>query len=106
LHGLAPDAALPGRGWRFVGELERRRGQTPLAITAFERALATAELSPKHVAAVHLSLAKLYEHRLRDFARARQHAEKTLRAEGPARQRRRLARLDRRLARAVVYPRP
>ena len=65
------------------------------------RALACAELSARdRLPTLHLRLAKLYEHRLRDPARARAHAAHTELAETPESHARRVARLDRRLARA------
>jgi hypothetical protein len=45
---------------------------------------------------IHLSLAKLYEHRHKDFARAAEHARHAEAAEGPDASARRMARLERR----------
>ncbi len=58
-------------------------------------ALATPECAPP----LHLELAKIYEHRLRDPAAAREHAARSAGAEAAEAQARRLARLDRRLSR-------
>jgi hypothetical protein len=51
-------------------ELHRRRGRYPEAVDALRRALEHA----REPGEVHLKLAKLYEHRLRDLAAARHHA--------------------------------
>jgi uncharacterized protein YprB with RNaseH-like and TPR domain len=52
-------------------ELHRRNGRWPEAVEALQRALAHAN----DKADVHLRLAKLYEHRLRNLEAARHHAE-------------------------------
>jgi tetratricopeptide (TPR) repeat protein len=97
-------AAIEGGGGR---ELERdaetlsarvaqRRGDVAAAVSAWQRVL---ELSRDEISAAqaHFALAKLYEHGLRDFAAARQHARFTLAVEGELGHGRRLGRLQRRL---------
>jgi hypothetical protein len=53
-------------------EVHRRRGRYPEAVEALRRALQDA----KEPAPLHLRLAKLYEHRLRDLDAAQHHAER------------------------------
>jgi hypothetical protein len=65
------------------------------AVELLERALGLAP--PRDAASLHLALAKLYEHRLKDPAAALQHARASAAAESPARHQRRLERLARRL---------
>jgi uncharacterized protein YprB with RNaseH-like and TPR domain len=97
-------AATEGRGhdglaaeaWMFLANQARRRGD----VREQERALLQAEslAEGKQVAAVHLALAKLCEHRLRDLERARRHAVGARGAEPEEQHRRRLERLSRRPA--------
>jgi len=82
----------------LAARLARRRRDVP----AEERAI-TAALSAAHgdvAAAAHLAMAKLCEHRLRDSDRALDHARQTEPAESEEAGVRRVARLERRLARA------
>jgi uncharacterized protein len=80
------------------GLIARRRGDSHGAELAWQQALAHAgcELSAGRV---HLALARLYEHQLRDLSRAHSHARFTLPAEGPEQHGRRLGRLRRKLER-------
>lgn len=57
--------------WELKAELQRRRGDYAASVETLQRALEHHERK----AVIHLRLAKLYEHRLRDYERARQHAE-------------------------------
>lgn len=68
--GKATEGAVAEHAWSLEAELRRRRGEYPKAVEALLRAVASsAEPAP-----LHLRLAKLYEHRLRNFELARQHA--------------------------------
>jgi uncharacterized protein len=91
---LAAEALL------LAGELHHKRGDVGRAATVYEDALVAAAGRPKTCAELRLRLAKLYEHALRDLARALEHAHGTALAEGQGAQQRRLARLSRRVARA------
>jgi hypothetical protein len=81
----------------LAAELWRRGGQVAIAVEALQRALRVAGAARRP--ALHLSLAKLYEHRLADPRRALEHAQHTLSAEGAEPHRQRLQRLQERLAR-------
>jgi uncharacterized protein YprB with RNaseH-like and TPR domain len=89
---LAPQA------WTFGGEVARRAGEMPAAIRHFEQALQLCE-DPERSASLHIVLAKLYEHALRDLVRAYDHARFTEPAEGAESHGRRLGRLTRKLER-------
>ena len=71
--------------------LRKRNGDPRAAVRALESAL---HLTTEP-AELHLSLAKLYEHRLRDLVAARRHAELAGEAEDPATHQRRRSRLQR-----------
>mgnify|MGYP001816298222 FL=1 len=78
--------------------MARREG----AVDEEERSLLTALEAAdegEQRSAVRLALAKFYEHRRKDLARALQHAEETAPAEGLERHQRRKSRLEQRLAR-------
>ena len=86
---------------RVLARLARRTGDAVTEERALTRALACAESGAAHrLPALHLRLAKLYEHRLRDPVRARAHAAHAELAETSEAHARRLARLERRMARA------
>ncbi|MEE8408921.1 MAG: ribonuclease H-like domain-containing protein [Myxococcota bacterium] len=91
-----PDVAV--EALRFTSALERRRGNPTAAVSALLSALRDA-VDGSETAAIHVGLAKLYEHRCRDPARALEHALQTAAAEGTASQQKRIARLERRLQR-------
>ncbi|PZR12307.1 MAG: hypothetical protein DI536_15500 [Archangium gephyra] len=57
--------------WELKAEVRRRRGEYEASVEALRYALEKS----KRAAAIHLRLAKLYEHRLRDYERAKQHAD-------------------------------
>jgi uncharacterized protein YprB with RNaseH-like and TPR domain len=82
----------------FASEVSRRRGEVASAATFLERALEHA-FEPQPRAAIHLSLAKLYEHIQHDYAAALRHARRTEPIEGAHAQGRRLGRLHRLLLR-------
>ncbi|HYV48141.1 MAG TPA: ribonuclease H-like domain-containing protein [Myxococcaceae bacterium] len=75
-----------------------RARDIPGAVTWLEQAVKLA-VGP-FAARLHLALAKLHEHRIRDLARAQYHASRARGAEAPARADRRLQRLKEKLARA------
>lgn len=89
---------LGARALGVVADLERRAGNVDAAVAALTRALETG-VTGRDAALVHLTMAKLCEHRLKDLARALEHARHTLRAEGRDKHERRIARLERRLSR-------
>jgi hypothetical protein len=91
------ERALSAEALALASTLSRRNGETHEAVALLERALPVA---PKEAApALHLELAKLFEHRVHDPARALQHARHTAPAEGADAQARRIARLERKLSR-------
>ena len=66
----ASEGAVAEHAWSLEAELRRRRGEYREAVEALLRAVArSTEPAP-----LHLRLAKLYEHRLREFDLAKQHA--------------------------------
>ena len=67
---LATQGRVAEHAWSLEAELRRRRGEYRQAVDALLRAVARTTTP----APLHLRLAKLYEHRLHDFALARQHA--------------------------------
>lgn len=86
----------------LLAHLSRRRGDVEGEGEALLGALDAAEHSAAgRRAEAHLRLAKHFEHRRKDAARALMHARHTAGAEEPEAHTRRLARLDRRLARAA-----
>lgn len=72
-------------------EIKRRRGEWTQAVEALHRAIANSSAPAAH----HLRLAKIYEHRLRDYERAKHHAALCAEAEGALAHARRHARLNR-----------
>jgi uncharacterized protein len=76
--------------------LARGREDYEAARVALERALATAT-SSLAISAIHLALAKLFEHRLSDLSRALEHARFTSDAEGEEAHEKRVKRLDKKL---------
>ncbi len=86
----ATEGAVAEHAWSLEAELRRRRGEYVQAVEALLRAV-TRSAAP---APLHLRLAKLYEHRLRDFDLARQHAALCAPAEEAPSHARRHARLN------------
>jgi uncharacterized protein YprB with RNaseH-like and TPR domain len=86
--------------WSFCGEVARRSREAEAAVGHYEQAL---ELSTEvdRQAVLHVLLAKLYEHGVRDLRAAYRHARCTEPAEGPKLQGRRLGRLTRKLENAA-----
>lgn len=71
-------------------ELKRRSGEWSQAVEALQRAVANSTEPARH----HLRLAKIFEHRLRDYEQAKHHAGLCAPAEGPESHSRRMARLS------------
>jgi uncharacterized protein len=89
----AREAEVVTGALELASTLCRRAGDLDAAVEALQQALQTAR--GDETAVLHLGLAKLYEHRRRDFDRALAHAAHTAPAEGAQAQRKRLARLER-----------
>jgi uncharacterized protein len=83
----------------LAARLSRREGDVTGAVAHLQQALAEAEA--EQAAPLHLALAKLYEHQLGDPPRALEHARLATGAEAPEALRHRLARLERKQARAA-----
>jgi len=81
----------------LTAKLTRRHGDPGAAVAALQKALEAAT-DPQVMAQIHLELAKLYEHKLRDPERAREHALYTGEAEGDEPRLKRLARLEKKLS--------
>jgi uncharacterized protein YprB with RNaseH-like and TPR domain len=81
----------------LAAELKLRAGDVEGARGAFHEAAEHARASSVDAARAHLALAKLYEHKLKDYERALLHAGKTAEAEGDEASSRRVARLERKL---------
>jgi hypothetical protein len=83
----------------LASRLSRRVGDDQTAAANLHKALASAR--GEKAAPLHLSLAKLYEHDLKDLPRALQHARLAAPAEGAEASRRRIERLERKLSRVT-----
>lgn len=79
----------------LASRLSRMAGDDAAAVTHLHGALAGAKGG--QAALIHLSLAKLYEHSLKELARALHHARLAASVETPEDHRRRVARLERKL---------
>jgi hypothetical protein len=88
---LAPDALY------LAGELKLRGHDFEAASRAFQASLQAAGGNLEQAARAHLALAKLYEHKLKDFERAHAHARETAPLEGEDACARRVTRLARKL---------
>jgi uncharacterized protein YprB with RNaseH-like and TPR domain len=88
---LAPEALY------LAGELKLRAGEFHAALQAFLQSLEAAGFHEQHASRAHLALAKLCEHKLRDFQRALHHAQHTGPCEGEDGRARRVARLQRKV---------
>jgi uncharacterized protein len=80
----------------LASRLSRRAGDPQAAAELLQQALESARGT--QAAPLHLALAKLYEHSLKDPTRALHHARLTTTAESPEEQRHRILRLERKLA--------
>ncbi len=94
------DAACTVEAFLLTARLARARGAADAEEEALSSALAAADEDVVR-ATVHLCLAKLYEHRCKDPGRALLHAREAVDAELPEANARRVARLERRIARAA-----
>ncbi|AEI67356.1 ribonuclease H-like domain-containing protein [Corallococcus macrosporus] len=83
----------------LASRLSRKAGDAAAAAAHLHQALNTAQ--GFQAAALHLQLTKLYEHNLKDLARALHHAKLASAAELPADHHRRILRLEARLARST-----
>ncbi|HYH99935.1 ribonuclease H-like domain-containing protein [Hyalangium sp.] len=86
----------------LASQLSRRAGDSGAAAALLQQALTSARGT--QAAPLHLSLAKLYEHALKDPERALHHARLTTTAESPEEQRHRISRLERKLTRGARGP--
>jgi hypothetical protein len=89
--------AVGAEALAMASRLSRRVGDDRTAVANLQRALASARAD--QVAPLHLSLAKLYEHGLKDLPRALHHARLAAPAESSDALRRRVERLERKLSR-------
>jgi uncharacterized protein YprB with RNaseH-like and TPR domain len=83
----------------LASRLSRKAGDSEAAVALLQQALTSARGA--QAAPLHLSLTKLYEHALKDPARALHHARLTAAAESPEEQRHRVSRLERKLGRSA-----
>jgi uncharacterized protein YprB with RNaseH-like and TPR domain len=95
---MAGEGPLRAEALALAAEVWRRQGQVQSAVEALQRAvrLAPAPRRPE----LHLTLSKLYEHKLADPRRALEHARHTLALEGAEAHTQRLRRLEARVTRA------
>lgn len=92
------EAACTVEACLLTAQVARRGGAVDEEERALLRALEAANAEGLR-AAVRLALAKFYEHRRKDLARALEHAAETALAEGEERSEHRMSRLERRLSR-------
>ncbi|MCB9658507.1 MAG: ribonuclease H-like domain-containing protein [Sandaracinaceae bacterium] len=101
LASAATDAEARGpaaaQAWLLRARVARRSGDEPAQEAALQAGVKALEGAPEvdvaTRAALHLALAKLYEHGLRDLARAHEHARYTVPAEDEAQRDKRCERL-------------
>ncbi|WP_224360875.1 ribonuclease H-like domain-containing protein [Hyalangium versicolor] len=86
----------------LAAQLSRRAGDPKEAVALLQQALTSARGT--QAAPLHLALTKLYEHALKDPARALHHARLTTTAESPEEQRHRITRLERKADRKGREP--
>jgi len=92
------DAAIATTALRLRAQIALKQGELGAAREALERALLHATPNGVLAAHVHLRLAKLCEHKLKDLEQALLHAEHTVQAEGPVRHHHRECRLQKKRA--------
>jgi uncharacterized protein len=90
-------AEVTAKALELAARIDLLRGELSQAIEKLKRALELAHGEALLASALHLKLAKLYEHRVKDLLIARYHARFTLLAEGEERHEKRARRLERRL---------
>lgn len=93
-EGGMPEVA--SEAYALLARLAKAKGDDQAATTALRAALVHCANDGAEEAALHLALAKLYEHRLKDYARALEHAEKAAALEGDEASQKRLTRLRKR----------
>lgn len=93
----SPEPEIGAEGQLLLAQLRARAGEPLEAARALLRALELLGGCPRKSPPVHLSLAKLYEHRLGDLERALHHARASRGIEGHAPWTKRLTRLQGRL---------
>jgi uncharacterized protein YprB with RNaseH-like and TPR domain len=98
-EGGGPNDVTVDALW-LAAELARDRREDAERAVLLERALGEAP-DDERAARLHLALAKHYEHRAKDYARALEHARCTVPAEGVADREHRVARIERKLAKAA-----
>lgn len=98
-EGGGPDDVTADALW-LAADLARKRGDLEARLALLHRGLETARRDEGRAARFHLALAKLYEHRLKDFDRALIHARAADLEEGGARSDHRVARILARMERA------
>ncbi len=87
--GVRAHASVIEAASALEAELRRKNAEWSQAVEALHRAVANSKEAARH----HLRLAKIYEHRMRDYEQARLHAELCAAAEGPESHARRRARI-------------
>lgn len=102
--GGRPSVTTEAHG--LLAKVKLRRGEIELARQALEQGIEAAAGEAFLAAPLHLELAKLLEHRVKDHEAAARHAPHTAAAEGPEASAKRVARLERRCARRVVGASP
>ena len=93
---------VTAEAYELMGTLARRKARYREAELAWRLALEACQMSPK-AASIHLELAKLYEHRLKDLNAALTHAQRTVPAEDAEARGRRIGRLERKIKKAAVF---
>lgn len=96
---------LESCAWSFCGEVAKHAREAEAAVRHYEQALELCSDAAR-CAVLHVLLAKLYEHGVRDLQAAYRHARSTELAEGPELQGRRLGRLMRKLERQAARAAP
>jgi uncharacterized protein YprB with RNaseH-like and TPR domain len=95
---------ISARALELAARIELERGELDLALSRLEEASVLGGAEPLLSSALHLRLAKLYEHKKKDYARAAEHARFTLLAEGEVSHERRGLRISSRAKRLTLLP--
>lgn len=93
----AHDHKLSPGSLRLLAALEKKAGSYDATIVLLEQALGAKTMRANVRSHIHLSLAKLYEHKKKDFKNAIKHARHTALAEKQSGQERRINRLKMRM---------
>lgn len=102
-EGGAPEE-IGARALELAARIELERGELDLALDRLKQALYLGAAEPLLFSGLHLKLAKLYEHKKKDYAKAAEHARFTLLAEGEISHERRRARISSRASRSTSDP--